>query len=279
LIGDDEHGWSDDGVFNFEGGCYAKVIRLSPEREPEIYATTRRFGTILENVVVTQHRTIDLDSEAITENTRASYPLSFIPGSIAEGRADHPRNIVFLAADAYGVLPPIARLTPTQALFQFLSGYTAKLAGTEAGVTEPKATFSACFGAPFLPLHPIVYAKMLQEKIERHGVKVWLVNTGWTGGPFGVGKRMPLPYTRAIVNAAIDGLLDTAETFQEPAFGFHVPTAVPGVPPQILNQRETWPDTAAYDAQAAALARMFKENFAQFADMVSAEVSKAGFGA
>lgn len=278
LIGDDEHGWGDDGVFNFEGGCYAKVIRLSAETEPEIHATTHRFGTILENVIVNPDRSIDLDSDAITENTRASYPLDFIPNFVPSGRAAHPRNIVFLTADAYGVLPPIARLTPEQAIYQFLSGYTAKLAGTEAGVTEPKAAFSACFGAPFLPLPPIVYAEMLKEKIEKHQVRVWLVNTGWTGGPYGEGKRMSLPYTRAMVHAALDGKLESVEMKREPAFGLFVPESVPGVPAEVLQPRDTWPDGAAYDAQAATLAGMFRDNFKQFADLVPEEVRRAGPG-
>jgi phosphoenolpyruvate carboxykinase (ATP) len=275
LIGDDEHGWSESGVFNFEGGCYAKVIGLSPEREPEIYGTTERFGTILENVVVREDRSIDLDSKAITENTRASYPLTFIPNFVEEGRAGQPMNIVFLAADAYGVLPPIARLTPEQAMFHFLSGYTAKLAGTERGVTEPKATFSACFGAPFLPLHPIVYAEMLRERIRRHDVRVWLVNTGWTGGAFGTGRRMDLTHTRAMINAALDGRLDEVETETEPVFGLHIPTQIEGVPAGVLRPRETWGSVADYDAQAAKLAQMFRDNFAQFAELVPGEVRAA----
>ncbi|HUE96214.1 MAG TPA: phosphoenolpyruvate carboxykinase (ATP) [Longimicrobiaceae bacterium] len=276
LIGDDEHGWSDDGVFNFEGGCYAKVIRLSPEREPEIFAASRRFGAILENVVVNEDHSVDLDSDAITENTRASYPLSFIPNFVPSGSAGHPRNIVFLAADAYGVLPPIARLTPEQAMYHFLSGYTAKLAGTERGVTEPKATFSACFGAPFLPRHPIVYAEMLRQRIERHQTRVWLVNTGWTGGPYGEGNRIELAHTRALLHAALDGRLDDVETKIEPVFGLAVPAAVPSVPTEVLNPRDTWRDPAAYDAQAARLAEMFRKNFAAFADQVSEEVRNAG---
>jgi phosphoenolpyruvate carboxykinase (ATP) len=276
LIGDDEHGWSDRGIFNFEGGCYAKVIRLSPSGEPEIYATTRRFGTVLENVEVRADSSIDLDSQEITENTRASYPLEFIPNFVPEATAGHPRNIVFLTADAYGVLPPISRLTPEQAMFHFLSGYTAKLAGTERGVTEPKATFSACFGAPFLALHPSVYADMLGEKIEKHGAKVWLVNTGWTGGAYGEGERMNLAHTRAMVTAALAGHLDGVETEPDPIFGLHIPAEVPGVPSEVLRPRDTWADPDAYDTQAKKLAGMFRENFEKFADSVSEGVRQAG---
>lgn len=276
LIGDDEHGWSEDGVFNIEGGCYAKVINLSSEREPEIYAATQRFGTILENCVLLKDRFIDFDSSEITENTRASYPLHFIPNFVPEGRAGHPRNIIFLTADAYGVLPPISRLTPEQAMFHFLSGYTAKLAGTERGVTEPKAAFSACFGAPFLPLHPIVYAEMLGEKIRRHDVRVWLVNTGWTAGPYGTGRRMDLRHTRAMINAALDGRLDDAEVEVEPVFGLSIPTRVDGVPSEVLRPRDTWADPSAYDAQASKLSAMFKENFASFSDQVSEAIRAAG---
>ncbi len=276
LIGDDEHGWSDDGIFNFEGGCYAKVIRLSPEGEPEIYATTERFGTVLENVKVGDGRAIDLDSEEITENTRASYPLDFIPNFVPSATAGHPKNIVFLTADAYGVLPPISRLTAEQAMFHYLSGYTAKLAGTERGVTEPKPTFSACFGAPFLALHPSAYAEMLGRKIEEHGVKVWLVNTGWTGGPVGEGSRMKLAYTRAMVRAALAGKLDDVETRPDPVFGLHIPVSVPDVPSQVLRPRDTWQDSDKYDAQARKLAGMFRENFEKFADHVSPEVRGAG---
>jgi len=277
LIGDDEHGWSDTGVFNFEGGCYAKVIRLSPEGEPEIYAATRMFGTVLENVVVDPTtRQVDLDADAITENTRASYPIHFIPNHLPSGVGGHPKNIVFLTADAFGVMPPLARLTPEQAMYHFLSGYTAKVAGTERGVTEPSATFSSCFGAPFLPLHPGVYAKMLGEKLAQHGTRVWLVNTGWTGGPHGVGSRMKLAHTRRMVAAALAGELDQATFRTDPVFGFAVPTEVPGVPAEVLTPRATWPDGAAYDAQAAKLAGMFRENFAEFASQVPAEVVAAG---
>ncbi|MDQ3556451.1 MAG: phosphoenolpyruvate carboxykinase (ATP) [Gemmatimonadota bacterium] len=276
LIGDDEHGWSDRGIFNFEGGCYAKAIRLSPEGEPEIYATTRMFGTILENVVTDEERQPDFDAADITENTRASYPLHYIPNYVAEGQAGHPRTLVFLTADAYGVLPPISRLTPEQAMFHFLSGYTAKVAGTERGVTEPQATFSACFGAPFLTLAPSVYAEMLGEKIEEHGARVWLVNTGWTGGRYGEGSRIKLAYTRAMVSAALSGKLDDVETEADPVFGVHVPKHVPGVPDEVLRPRQTWADKDAYDAQARKLADMFRENFEKYADNVSAAVSEAG---
>lgn len=277
LIGDDEHGWSDDGVYNFEGGCYAKVIRLSKEGEPEIYATTQRFGTILENVVVDpQTRNIDLDDDSITENTRASYPIHYIPNYVPSGRAGHPQNVVFLTADAFGVLPPVSRLSPEQAMYHFLSGYTAKVAGTERGVTEPQATFSACFGAPFLPLPPGTYAGMLGDRLARHDVRCWLVNTGWTGGPFGVGSRMKLAYTRAMIQSALAGGLDDVPTRTDPVFGMEVPTAVTGVPPEVLDPRSTWSDAAAYDEQAAKLAGMFTENFTKFADQVSEDVRAAG---
>ncbi len=277
LIGDDEHGWSDQGVFNVEGGCYAKVIRLSREGEPEIYATTRMFGTVLENVVVDpETRAIDLESAAITENTRASYPIHFIPNHVPGGMAGHPSHIVFLTCDAYGIMPPIARLSPAQAMYHFLSGYTAKVAGTERGVTEPNAAFSACFGAPFLPLHPSTYAALLGEKIARHGVQGWLVNTGWSGGPYGVGQRMRLGLTRAMVRAALAGKLDRIPTAAEPVFGLEVPLHVPGVPEDVLLPRATWRDPAAYDAQATKLAHMFRKNFEQFQDQVHAAVRDAG---
>ncbi|HEX6589574.1 MAG TPA: phosphoenolpyruvate carboxykinase (ATP) [Longimicrobiales bacterium] len=277
LIGDDEHGWSDRGVFNFEGGNYAKVIRLSAEGEPLIWGASRRFGAILENVVMDpESREVDWDSDALTENTRSSYPLSFIEGAVPSGMAGHPSHIVFLTADAYGVLPPIAKLTREQAMFHFLSGYTAKVAGTERGVTEPKATFSACFGAPFLPLPPSVYAKMLGEKIDEHAPGVWLVNTGWTGGKYGVGHRMKLSYTRAMVNAAISGKLDDVKTKTDPFFGLHIPVEVPGVPADVLDPRSTWKNTAEYDEQARTLANMFRENFTKFEKDVSDAVKKAG---
>jgi phosphoenolpyruvate carboxykinase (ATP) len=264
LIGDDEHGWSERGVFNFEGGCYAKVIRLRPDTEPEIYAASQMFGTVLENVVFDPvHREVDFDNDRLTENTRACYPISYIPNHLPGGAGGHPKNIVFLTADAFGVMPPIARLTPDQAMYHFLSGYPAKVAGTERGVTEPTATFSACFGAPFLPLHPAVYARMLGERIARHKVKVWLVSTGWTGGPYGIGTRMKLSHTRAMVRAALAGALDGVTYTKDPVFGFEVPASVPDVPSDILSPRRTWADPAAYDAQARKLAGMFRENFAQ----------------
>lgn len=277
LIGDDEHGWSDRGVFNFEGGCYAKVIHLSAQAEPEIYETTRRFGTILENVGFdsTSGR-LNLDDDTLTENTRAAYPISHIPNAARDGMGDHPTNIIMLTADAFGVLPPIARLTPAQAMYHFLSGYTAKVAGTEKGVTEPQATFSTCFGAPFMVLPPTVYANLLGEKIARHDVKVWLVNTGWSGGPYGVGQRMKIAYTRAMVHAALNGLLNDVPMTPDSTFGIAVPTTCPDVPVEVLNPRTTWPNPAAYDTQAQKLAAMFAENFTAYTDQVSAEVRAAG---
>jgi len=277
LIGDDEHGWSDLGVFNFEGGCYAKVIRLSREGEPEIFAATRMFGTVLENVVVDPvTRAVDLDSAEITENTRASYPIHYVTNHVPGGMGGHPSHVVFLTCDAYGVLPPLARLSPAQAMYHFLSGYTAKVAGTERGVTEPKATFSACFGAPFLPLNPNVYASLLGEKIAQHGVQCWLVNTGWSGGPYGVGERIRLGLTRTMVRTALAGTLDRIPTAPEPVFGLEVPLQVPGVPDDLLLPRGTWRDPAAYDAQAARLAQMFRQNFEQFREQVHAAVREAG---
>lgn len=277
LIGDDEHGWSDDGVFNFEGGNYAKVIRLSPEGEPLIHAASTRFGAILENVVMDEEtRTPDFDDDSITENTRSSYPISYIPGAVASGMAGHPRHVVFLTADAFGVMPPISRLTPDQAMYHFLSGYTARLAGTERGVTQPKAAFSTCFGAPFLPLPPSVYAGMLGAKLAQHGAQVWLVNTGWTGGPYGVGTRMKLGHTRAMVSAALHGQLAGVETRPDPVFGLHIPVAVPGVDEHVLQPKSTWPDPAAYDRQAAELAAMFRDNFRTFEGEVAPSVLQAG---
>jgi phosphoenolpyruvate carboxykinase (ATP) len=265
LIGDDEHGWSADGVFNLEGGCYAKAIKLSKEAEPEIWAASHRFGTVLENVVVDpQTRALDLDSQALTENTRAAYPVDFLPNFVTSGTAGHPKTIIMLTADAFGVLPPIAKLTPEQAMYHFLSGYTAKVAGTERGVTEPTATFSTCFGAPFMVHHPTVYANLLGERIAKHEASCWLVNTGWTGGPYGVGKRMKIAYTRAMVNAAIDGRLAGAAFEPEPFFGLAIPAVVPDVPADVLNPRNAWSDAAAYDVQATKLARLFEENFKRF---------------
>ena len=276
LIGDDEHGWSEHGVFNLEGGCYAKVIRLSAEAEPEIYQTTRRFGTILENVGFDSATDrVDLDDDALTENTRASYPISHIPRATRTGVGGHPTTILMLAADAFGVLPPIARLTPAQAMYHFLSGYTAKVAGTEQGVTEPEATFSPCFGAPFMALSPTVYAGLLGDKIAKHGVDVWLVNTGWSGGPYGVGQRMKIDLTRAMVRAAVTGALADVPTTTDPTFGLAVPTACPDVPSAVLNPRSTWADPEAYEAQAKRLAGMFAENFRAFADAASPAVRAA----
>jgi phosphoenolpyruvate carboxykinase (ATP) len=277
LIGDDEHGWNDGGIFNFEGGCYAKVIRLSQEAEPDIYKTTQRFGTILENVVFDTHwRKADLDDDTFTENTRAAYPITHIKNIVPEGTAGHPKNIIFLTADAFGTLPPISKLTPEQAMYHFLSGYTAKVAGTERGVTEPQATFSTCFGAPFMPLHPSVYAKILGEKIDLHQVNVWLVNTGWTGGPYGIGKRMSIKYTRALLHAALENKLDGVRYETDPVFGLAVPEACDGVPAEILNPRNTWKDKKAYDTQAAKLAGLFKENFKKYEEHVSDKVRKSG---
>jgi phosphoenolpyruvate carboxykinase (ATP) len=277
LIGDDEHGWSADGVFNVEGGCYAKVIRLSPAGEPEIYETTRRFGTVLENVAYDPDtRRLDLDDDSLTENTRSSYPLTQLSKVDLDGRAGHPRDVVFLTCDAFGVLPPISRLSEEQAMYHFLSGYTAKVAGTERGVTEPKVTFSTCFGSPFLPLHPRVYAGMLGEKLRRHGARVWLINTGWTGGPYGIGQRIKLGYTRQMVSAALAGALDRSPTWTDPIFGLAVPAAVPGVPDGVLRPRDNWRVKSDYDAKASQLADMFAANFEKYADGVTEPVKNAG---
>jgi phosphoenolpyruvate carboxykinase (ATP) len=278
LIGDDEHGWSDNGIFNFEGGCYAKVIRLDPNGEPEIYQTTRRFGTILENVVYSsENRRVELDDATFTENnTRAVYPITHIANSDPEGMAGHPTNVIFLTADAFGILPPISALTKAQAMYHFLSGYTAKVAGTERGVTEPQPEFSTCFGAPFIPVHPNRYAQLLGEKIDRHGARVWLVNTGWTGGPHGEGHRMALGYTRRMISAILTGELDQSQTFHEPFFNLEVPVHIDGVPDGLLNPRKTWQDPERYDAQAARLVKMFAENFQQFANQVSSKILAAG---
>jgi phosphoenolpyruvate carboxykinase (ATP) len=278
LIGDDEHGWSDTAVFNFEGGCYAKMIRLSAEAEPEIYATTKRFGTVLENVVIDpETRRLDFDDASLAENSRGSYPIDFIPNASEENLGPVPTNIIFLTADAYGVLPPIARLTPDQAMYHFLSGYTARVAGTEIGVTEPEATFSTCFGAPFMPRHPSVYGNLLKERIAKGGVKCWLVNTGWSGGKAtmpGI-KRMPIKATRALLNAALDGSLNSAEFKQDPNFGFEVPVSVPGVDATLLDPRGAWADPLDYDRTAQELVRKFIENFSQFEEHVDEGVRKA----
>ena len=278
LIGDDEHGWSDTAVFNFEGGCYAKMINLSPEAEPEIFATTKRFGTVLENVVMnTETRELDFNDNSLAENSRGSYPIDFIPNASKDNLGPVPKNIIMLTADAYGVLPPIARLTPDQAMYHFLSGYTARVAGTEIGVTEPTATFSTCFGAPFMPRHPSVYGNLLKERIAKGGVTCWLVNTGWTGGKAtdpGI-KRMPIKATRALLNAALDGSLNDAEFRKDPNFGFEFPIAVPGVDSKILDPREAWSDKAAYDATAQKLVQAFIDNFEQFEQHVDAGVREA----
>jgi phosphoenolpyruvate carboxykinase (ATP) len=277
LVGDDEHGWSPNGLFNFEGGCYAKMIRLSPEAEPEIYATTKRFGTVLENVVIDPAtRQLDLDDASLAENSRGAYPIHYIPNASDTGRAPHPKNIIMLTADAFGVLPPIARLTPEQAMYHFLSGFTAKVAGTEKGLgKEPQPTFSTCFGAPFMPRHPSEYGKLLGELIEKHKVTCWLVNTGWTGGPYGEGARMPIKATRALLAAALDGSLKSAPMRRDETFGFDVPLALAGVDAKILNPRDTWNNAGAYDAQAKKLAGMFVENFRKFEPYVSAGVKAA----
>jgi len=275
LVGDDEHGWSENGVFNFEGGCYAKMINLSAEAEPEIYATTQRFATVLENVVMDENGILDLDDGSLTENTRGAYPISYIPNSSETGRAGHPKNIIMLTADAFGVLPPIAKLTPSQAMYHFLSGYTAKVAGTEKGVTEPEATFSTCFGGPFMPRHPSEYGNLLRKLIAEHGVDCWLVNTGWTGGTYGVGSRMPIKETRALLNAALDGSLRGAEFRTDENFGFEVPVTLPGVNDALLDPRGTWADGAAYDAQAQKLVGMFIDNFSIYEAHVDPDVIAA----
>lgn len=278
MIGDDEHGWGNDGIFNFEGGCYAKVIRLSKEWEPLIWSATRRFGAILENVGIDINtRRIDFNDDSFTENTRAAYPIGFLPNSVPSGLGDHPKNIFFLTADASGVLPPISKLTNEQALYHFLSGYTSKLAGTEKGLgAEPQATFSTCFGAPFMPRHPKEYAHLLGEKLQKHGSQVWLVNTGWSGGPYGIGKRIDLPYTRAMVKAALSGVLDTIPVRIEPHFGLPVPERCPGVPEKILDPKHSYYDVEQYEKQANALVVRFQENFKQYAGEVSREVFDAG---
>ncbi|RJE79477.1 phosphoenolpyruvate carboxykinase [Paracoccus sp. JM45] len=279
LIGDDEHGWSDDGIFNFEGGCYAKTINLSPKAEPEIYGTTTRFGTVIENMVYDQD-TLELDFEdnSITDNMRCAYPLEAISNASPTSLGGHPKNVIMLTCDAYGVLPPIARLTPAQAMYHFLSGFTAKTPGTEVGVVEPIPTFSTCFGAPFMPRRPEVYGKLLQEKIAQHGASCWLVNTGWTGGAFGTGSRMPIAATRNLLAAALDGSLNEVEFRKDPNFGFEVPVSVPNVSDILLDPRRTWDDPMAYDVQAAKLVQMFCDNFAQYLDAIDDEVRSAAIG-
>ncbi len=278
LIGDDEHGWSESGIFNLEGGCYAKAIKLNPEFEPLIWQATHRFGAVLENVAMDpKTRRLDFNSDAVTENTRVAYPIHYIPGFMKSGVGGHPKNIFFLSADAFGVLPPIARLTKEQAMFYFLSGYTAKLAGTEKGLgAEPQATFSTCFGAPFLPLHPGVYAKLLGEKIEKYHTAVWLVNTGWTGGPYGIGRRMSLPHTRALIHAVLNGDMERTDFYSEPYFGLMIPREVPGVPAEILNPEMTWENSEAYSAAARHLADQFAQNFEQFETLVPENVLHSG---
>jgi phosphoenolpyruvate carboxykinase (ATP) len=277
LIGDDEHGWGPDGLFNFEGGCYAKTIRLSPIYEPDIFSTTRRFGTILENVAMDPNsRELDLDSEELTENTRGAFPVTFISNAVEPGIAGHPRTLIFLTADAFGVLPPIARLTREQAMYHFVSGYTAKLAGTEVGVKEPAATFSACFGAPFLPRPPALYAGMLGERMTEHDIPVWLINTGWTGGPYGTGERMNIAHTRSMVHAAIEGRFEGQTFATDPVFGLSVPTAVPDVPSAVLDARGTWSDADAYDVAARRIAGMFVDNFRRFEDSLGPDIAAAG---
>ena len=277
LIGDDEHGWSDRGTFNFEGGCYAKVIKLSRRGEPEIYETTRRFGTLLENVAMDMRtRRVDLDDASLTENTRAAYPITHIPNMTRTGKAGHPKRILMLTCDAFGVLPPVARLTPAQAMYHFLAGYTAKVAGTEADIKEPQATFSPCFGAPFMALAPTVYAKLLGDKIAQHKVEVWLINTGWSGGSYGQGQRIILGFTRAMVKAVLSGALKDVATQPDPIFGMAIPLSCPGVPDEMLNPRNTWKDKAAYDCKARELAAMFEKNFAENASDAPAEIKEAG---
>ena len=275
LIGDDEHGWGSNGVFNFEGGCYAKLINLSEEDEPEIFATTKEKGTVLENIVVSDNGVPDFFDTSKTQNTRGSYPIEFIENRTMDSKGGHPQNVIFLTCDAFGVLPPISRLTPAQAAYHFISGYTAKVAGTEIGVTEPEATFSACFGEPFMPMHPGVYADLLSDKMAEHGATAWLINTGWSGGSYGVGKRMKIKYTRAMLNAALDGELDDVEYAFDERFGFEIPTSCEGVPAEILIPKQTWADGADYDVMADKLATMFNKNFERYSEGVSEEVNSA----
>ncbi|NVO24522.1 phosphoenolpyruvate carboxykinase [Donghicola sp. C2-DW-16] len=279
LIGDDEHGWSDKGTFNFEGGCYAKTINLNAEAEPEIYATTTKFATVIENMVYDEETLeLDFDDDSLTANMRCAYPLHYISNASYSAQGGHPKNVIMLTCDAFGVLPPIARLTPAQAMYHFLSGFTSKVAGTERGVTEPEPTFSTCFGAPFMPRRPEVYGNLLRDKIAKHGATCWLVNTGWTGGAYGTGKRMPIKATRALLTAALDGSLSTVEFRKDPNFGFDVPVDVPGVPEVLLDPRRTWGDTAAYDAQAEKLVKMFSDNFEQYLPYIDKDVKAAAIG-
>ena len=279
LIGDDEHGWSDRGTFNFEGGCYAKTINLSPEAEPEIFATTEKFGTVIENMVFDpQTKELDFEDDSLTANMRCAYPLHYISNASASALGGHPKNIIMLTCDAFGVLPPISRLSPAQAMYHFLSGFTSKVAGTERGITEPEPTFSTCFGAPFMPRRPEVYGNMLREKISQHGATCWLVNTGWTGGAYGTGSRMPIKATRALLTAALDGSLAQADFRKDPNFGFEVPVSVSGVPDLLLDPRRTWGDADAYDAQAAKLVEMFSSNFEQYLPFIDEDVRAAAIG-
>jgi phosphoenolpyruvate carboxykinase (ATP) len=279
LIGDDEHGWSDNGTFNFEGGCYAKTINLSAEAEPEIYGTTEKFGTVIENMVFDPETLVlDFEDSSLTENMRCAYPLEYISNASETGMGGNPKNVILLTCDAYGVLPPIARLTPAQAMYHFLSGFTSKTPGTERGVTEPTPTFSTCFGAPFMPRRPEVYGKLLQEKIAKHGATCWLVNTGWTGGAFGTGKRMPIKATRGLLTAALNGTLNDSQFRKDANFGFEVPVSCAGVDDTLLDPRQTWADGAAYDAQAQKLVNMFAENFAQYVPHIDDDVKAAAIG-
>jgi phosphoenolpyruvate carboxykinase (ATP) len=279
LLGDDEHGWSERGTFNFEGGCYAKTINLSAEAEPEIYATTRKFGTVIENMVYDADTLeLDFEDDSLTANMRCAYPLDYISNASGTAMGGHPKNIIMLTCDAFGVLPPIARLTPAQAMYHFLSGFTSKVAGTERGVTEPEPTFSTCFGAPFMPRRPEVYGNLLRDKIAKHGATCWLVNTGWTGGAYGAGSRMPIKATRALLTAALEGTLANVTFRKDPNFGFEVPVTVPGVDAGLLDPRSTWEDKGAYDAQAAKLVRMFAENFEQYLPYIDADVKAAAIG-
>ena len=279
LMGDDEHGWSDTGTFNFEGGCYAKTINLSPEAEPEIFATTSMFGTVIENMVYDEE-TLELDfkDDSLTANMRCAYPLEYISNASPTGTGGHPKNVIMLTCDAFGVMPPIARLSPAQAEYHFLSGFTAKMAGTERGLTEPQATFSTCFGAPFMPRRPEVYGKLLREKIARHGATCWLVNTGWTGGAYGTGSRMPIKATRALLTAALEGSLNSTQFRKDPNFGFDVPVAVGGVADILLDPRRTWDDTAAYDEQVRKLVKMFADNFEQYLSKIDEDVRAVALG-